>query len=112
MSLQASKQSVLAKRLNGIGITTKCKNPERLLKFYDWLLQRDVQDYILWGVENEDWVRTESGGKAFTAERRAQWLDSARRRDETGYTLWNYSPAWQGLYIKKMGVSVIPLITA
>ena len=84
--------------LNGIGITTKCKNPERLLKFYDWLLQRDVQDYICWGEEGKDWVRTESGSKAFTPERRAQWQDSARRRDETGNTIWNYSPAWQGIY--------------
>ena len=84
--------------LNGIGITTKCKNPERLLKFYDWLLQRDVQDYIQWGEEGKDWVRTESGSKAFTDERRALWRDSARRRDETGFTVWNYSPAWQGIY--------------
>lgn len=84
--------------LNGIGITTKCKNPERLLKFYDWLLQRDVQDYILWGVEGEDWVKTESGSKAFTDARRALWRDSARRRDETGFTVLNYSPAWLGLY--------------
>ena len=84
--------------LNGIGITTKCKNVDRLLKFYDWLLQRDVQDYILWGEEGVDWVRTESGSKAFTPERRALWRDSARRRDETGFTVWNYSPAWQGIY--------------
>ena len=84
--------------LNGIGITVNCKNPERLLKFYDWLLQRDVQDYILWGIEGEDWVRSENGTKEFTPERRALWRDSARRRDETGYTIWNYSPAWQGLY--------------
>lgn len=76
--------------LNGIGITTKCKNPERLLKFYDWLLQRDVQDYILWGVEGEDWVKTESGSKAFTDAHRALWRDSARRRDETGFTVLNY----------------------
>ena len=29
--------------INGIGITKKCKNPERLLEFFDWMLRRDVQ---------------------------------------------------------------------
>lgn len=88
----------LSSGINGIGITTKCKNPERLLTFYNWLLQRDVQDYLLWGEEGVDWTRDADGGKIFTEERRALWRDTARKRDETGFVLWNYSPSWQGIY--------------
>lgn len=83
---------------NGLGITVNCENPERLLKFFDWLLQRDVQDYLQWGEEGVDWNYTDEGGKVLTDERRAIVRDTARKRDETGLTLWNYCPKWQGTY--------------
>lgn len=83
---------------NGIGITINCENPERLLRFYDWILQREVQDYLQWGEEGTDWYYTEDGGKALTDERRAIVYDTARKRDETGGTLLNYCPKWGGIY--------------
>ena len=84
--------------VNGIGITVNCEQPERLLAFYDWLLEREVQDYLQWGEEGTDWTATESG-KVLTAERRRITYDVAQNRDLTGQTLWNYSPKWQGLYL-------------
>ncbi len=84
--------------LNGVGITVNCKDPDRLLRFYDWLLQREVQDYLQWGEEGTDWYYTEDGGKALTAERRAIWYDTAQKRDLTGHTLWNYCPHLIGVY--------------
>ena len=83
---------------NGIGITVNCENPDRLLRFFDWLLQREVQDYLQWGEEGVDWNYTEEGGKALTEERRAINYDTTRKRDETGFPLWNYCPKWQGVY--------------
>ncbi|MFV0399409.1 MAG: extracellular solute-binding protein [Oscillospiraceae bacterium] len=83
---------------NGIGITVNCENPDRLLQFYDWMLQREVQDYLQWGEEGTDWMLTEDGGKALTAERRAIMYDVAQKRDLTGFTLWNYAPKLQGIY--------------
>lgn len=83
---------------NGVGITINCENPERLLRFYDWLLQREVQDYLQWGEEGIAWNFTEDGGKALTTEQRAIVNDTARKRDETGFPLWNYCPKWQGIY--------------
>ena len=84
---------------NGMGITIKCKNPERLLKFYDYLLQREVQDYILWGEEGKDWNYTADGkDRTLTAERRELSRDEAKARDLTGSYLWNFSPKRQGLY--------------
>lgn len=83
---------------NGIGITVNCQNPERLLKFFDYLLQREVQDYLTWGEEGVDWVATEDGDRLQTPERRDLRNDAARSRDETGYILWNYCPKRRGFY--------------
>ena len=84
---------------NGIGITVNCKNPERLLAFYDWMLKPEVQDYLQWGVLNEDYVIAEDGiGKLYTEEGRKKRQDETRKRDETGDILWNYCPKRQGTY--------------
>ncbi len=83
---------------NGIGITKNCKNPSRLLAFYDWLLQREVQDYLQWGEEGKDWERVGQTGRVLTSTRRELNNDDGKKRDLTGITLWNYSPKMQGLY--------------
>jgi len=84
--------------VNGIGITINCENPERLLGYYDWLLQPEVQDYLNWGVEGVNYVVNEEGNKVLTEEGRAIANDETRRRDEGGYVIGNYSPKRQGLY--------------
>jgi putative aldouronate transport system substrate-binding protein len=83
---------------NGLGITKNCKDPERLLAFFDWLLQPEVQDYLQWGEEGTDFEILDNGGKVLTEERRTLNNDDARKRQETGFVLWNYSPKRQGLY--------------
>lgn len=82
----------------GVGITVKNKNPERTLAFWDWLIQREVQDYFVWGVEGVDHIVTPEGGKYLTPERRAIEKDVALKRDKTLGTLRNYTPKRQGLY--------------
>ncbi len=84
--------------LNGMGITKKCKHPERLLEFYDWLLRQDVQDYLEWGIEGKDYKKVGKNDKILTDARRELTRDFAKARDLTGYTLWNYSPKREGLY--------------
>lgn len=83
---------------NGIGITKKCKDPDRLLAFYNWLLQEDVQNYLQWGVEGVDYINLDGGGKICTDQRRVINSDDIKKRDLTGHVLWNYSPKRQGLY--------------
>lgn len=83
---------------NGLGITKNCKNPERLLAFCDWLLQREVQDYLQWGEEGVDYIQLEDGGKVLTETRRATNKDETLKRDTTGDVLWQYTPKHQGLY--------------
>ncbi|HEX9061723.1 MAG TPA: extracellular solute-binding protein, partial [Clostridia bacterium] len=83
---------------SGISITKNCKDPERLLAFFDWLLQREVQDYLQWGEEGKDWQKVGTNSKVLTTERRELVKDTAKRRDLTGDTLWQYTPKMQGLY--------------
>lgn len=83
---------------NGIGITKNCSDPDRLLTFYDWLLQREVQDYLQWGEEGKDWKRVGETGRVLTDARRELNNDEGRKHELTGITLWNYSPKMQGLY--------------
>lgn len=90
-----------AKTISGTGgltVSVNCKDPDRLFAFWDWLLNREVQDYLQWGIEGKDWVKVGTVGKALTKERRELTRDNAKRRDLTGDTLWQYSPKMQGLY--------------
>jgi len=82
----------------GLIITKSCKNPDRLLAYYDYLLNRDVQDYLAWGVEGKDWEKAGTTGRKLTNERREIMRDTAKKRDLTGDTLWQYTPKMQGLY--------------
>ena len=46
---------------NGMGISVKCKDVERALKFMDKLLEEDVQKLLYWGIEGEDYYVDENG---------------------------------------------------
>ena len=82
----------------GLTVSTNCENPDRLFAFWDWLLNRDVQDYLQWGIEGTDWTKVGEVGKVLTKERRETMRDTAKKRDTTGDTLWQYTPKMQGLY--------------
>ncbi|WP_313560145.1 extracellular solute-binding protein [Ruminiclostridium cellobioparum] len=82
----------------GLLITKNCKNVDRLLAYYDYLLNREVQDYLAWGVEGKDWVKVGTNGRKLTDERREIMRDTAKKREMTGDTLWQYTPKMQGMY--------------
>lgn len=91
---------------NSVMISIDCENPDRILAYFDWMLQREVQDYLQWGEEGTDWNYSEDGeSRALTAERRALVQDTEKNRDQTGSTLANYCPALMGLY-KEDGMPV------
>lgn len=84
---------------NGVGISINCKNPERVLAYFDWLLQREVQDYLRWGIEGTDWNYTDGNSdRVLTDEAREIRRDTAKARDLTGNELAKYTPGWWGLY--------------
>ena len=83
---------------NGIGITKKCKNPDRLLAFFDWMMRQDVHNYLEWGIQGKDFIKVGKNDKKLTPERRAINQDPAKQRDLTGYVLYTYCPKPEGLY--------------
>lgn len=84
---------------NGIGISINCENPERVLAYLDWILQREVQDYLQWGVEGTDWNYNEAkDDRTLTPEMREIRRDTAKARDLTGNELAKYLPGWWGIY--------------
>ena len=85
--------------VNGIALTQNCKDVDRILEYFDWMMQREIQDWLRWGVEGTDWVYSDDGtSRLYTPERRAIQNDPARRRDETGYYLYSLAPKNVGLY--------------
>ncbi|MDR2932007.1 MAG: extracellular solute-binding protein [Oscillospiraceae bacterium] len=85
--------------VNGIAITNNCKDVDRVLEYFDWLMQREVQDWMRWGVEGKDWVYSSNGtDKVLTEAGRAIWLDPAEKRDKTAWCAYNFAPKWHGLY--------------
>lgn len=45
----------------GVGITTACQDPERAVKFLDWLCSEEGQVLIHWGIEGENYTVDASG---------------------------------------------------
>ncbi|MDQ0901871.1 ABC transporter substrate-binding protein [Paenibacillus sp. V4I7] len=52
---------------NGIGITTKAKDPVRAIKFLDWLASDEGQVLVNWGIEGVDY-KVENGKRVITPE--------------------------------------------
>lgn len=51
----------------GIAITKKCKDPERAIKFFDWLCSEEAQILTHWGIEGEHYT-TKNGKRVMKPE--------------------------------------------
>jgi putative aldouronate transport system substrate-binding protein len=74
---------------DGISISTKCKDPERAIKFLDWLLSEEVQKRINWGVKDQDYSVDANGKFSRTTEQRER-LKSEDYRKKTGFGAFGY----------------------
>jgi putative aldouronate transport system substrate-binding protein len=59
--------------LRGVGISTKAKDPVRIIRFFNDLLAEDVQRTIQWGIEGQHWQYNSSREPYRTPEQRANW---------------------------------------
>ncbi len=60
---------------------------------YNYLLRREVQDFLLWGEEGTGWNYLEDGISRVQSDvRRNMMKDDARKRDETG-SIKSYMPS-------------------
>ena len=50
----------------GWGISSQCKDPVTLIKFFDFFFTQEGSDLMNWGVEGQEYTRDASGKKQFT----------------------------------------------
>jgi putative aldouronate transport system substrate-binding protein len=59
--------------LRGVGISTKAKDPVRIIRFFNDLLAEDVQRTIQWGIEGQHWQYNANREPYRTPEQRSNW---------------------------------------
>ena len=78
------------------GISTNCKNPERLVKFMDAMLSDEWQKILFWGIEGEDYTVDENGRMLMTQEQFEQRSNNNWVRANRAYNIWDSFPKKQG----------------
>ncbi|SEO26017.1 aldotetraouronic acid ABC transporter substrate-binding protein (TC 3.A.1.1.29) [Amphibacillus marinus] len=75
----------------GAGITINAANPERIIQYWDYLIQEDNQKLIMWGIEGEHYQVNDEGRYYRTAEQIEQ-LRSQSFLDDFGMNTfaWNW----------------------
>jgi len=79
----------------GFGISTSCKDPERLVQMFETLLSDEWQKLLQWGIEGEDYT-VENGRMLMTREQYLQRSDSEWKRANQAMAIWESSPKKQG----------------
>lgn len=84
--------------INGLGITKNCKDPERLIKFLDFMVQEDTQKLLTWGIEGEDYTVDDKGIMHRNPDVIVNDKDPTWRRNNTGRLIFNYMPHGVGRF--------------
>ncbi|MDR2419620.1 MAG: extracellular solute-binding protein [Treponema sp.] len=80
----------------GIGISVKAKDPARIIRFINALLEEENQRVIEWGIEGQDWQRDSKGVPYRTPEQRANWDDQVWQLHNRALLLREFMPTWEG----------------
>lgn len=83
---------------NGMGLTKKCKDPERALAYIDALLTEDMQKLLQWGIEGVHYHVDDNGIFYRTEEIRNSWDDQTWILNNVAKELWNQFPKFQGIF--------------
>jgi len=83
---------------NGLGVTTKCKDPTRFVQYMDYLIREEVQRFMKWGVEGEHWFFNSMGRMERPEEQRVLQRDTRWSIDNLGFMLHDFMPKIQGSY--------------
>ncbi|MCA1293412.1 ABC transporter substrate-binding protein [Paenibacillus sp. alder61] len=83
---------------NGFGISVNAKDPVRILKMWDRLIQEDWQKILTWGIEGEDYIVNEKGRFLRTEEQRKKTTDATWELGNKAKTLYAHSPKLEGYF--------------
>lgn len=82
----------------GYGISTKAKDPVRIIKFLDSLMTEEWQKTLQWGIEGEDYMVGEDGKYYRTPEQRANGDDNTWKLANKAEAFFGGLPKMQGTY--------------
>ena len=80
----------------GFGISTSCKDPERLVQLMEALLSDEWQIILQWGIEGEDYTVDENGRMLKTREQYMNRSDAQWKRANMATAIWESMPKKQG----------------
>jgi putative aldouronate transport system substrate-binding protein len=85
----------------GVGISVSAKDPVRIIRFFNDLLDPEVQRTINWGIEGQHWQWKTEGGKRVpyrTPEQRANWQNDQWQEQNRLRLLDDIFPKIQGSF--------------
>lgn len=82
---------------NGFGITVNAKDPVKIIKLMDTLIQEDWQKIFTWGIEGEDY-QVENGRFMRNQEQRDNAADSTWRLSNKAESWYSTAPKLQGFF--------------
>ncbi|GJM71687.1 ABC transporter substrate-binding protein [Paenibacillus macerans] len=83
---------------NGFGISVNAKEPVKIIKLLDRLIQEDWQKVLSWGIEGEDYIVNEEGRFVRTQEQRDKTTDATWKLANKADTLFGFMPKMEGYY--------------
>ena len=83
---------------NGFGISVNAKNPERIIKLLDRLIQEDWQKTLTWGIEGEDFMINDEGRFIKTQEQRDKFMDATWKLANKADTFFKFAPKMEGYF--------------
>ncbi|WP_438347471.1 ABC transporter substrate-binding protein [Paenibacillus sp. FA6] len=83
---------------NGYGISVDAKDPVRIIKLLDALLDEEWQKTLQWGIEGEDYLVDAEGMYYRTQEMRDEQVDPAWRLANRAQYILEYMPKIQGSF--------------
>ncbi|NLL07345.1 MAG: extracellular solute-binding protein [Clostridiaceae bacterium] len=83
---------------SGYAISTSCKDPDRVMKILDTLLDEKWQKILQWGIEGEDYLVDENGMYYRTEEQRQNSKSEEWKLSNWAESLLQFCPKLEGSY--------------
>jgi putative aldouronate transport system substrate-binding protein len=84
--------------LRGMGISVSAKDPIRIIRFVNDILDEDVQRTLNWGIEGQHWQRNAQGVPYRTTAQRANWQNDNWQEQNRARLLDDIFPKIQGSF--------------
>jgi putative aldouronate transport system substrate-binding protein len=84
--------------LRGMGISVSAKDPVRIIRFINSLLDEEVQRTINWGIEGKHWQMDDEGVPYRTEEQRANWQNDNWQEQNRARLMDDIFPKIQGSF--------------